>query len=241
MESFINALKSFGLSISSKQLDMFETYYRLITEKNKVMNLTAITERDEVYLKHFTDSLAMAMLPEALPVLTSIEGSLLDIGTGAGLPGIPLKIMFPSLNVTLVDSLGKRIRFLEDVIEELGLENISAVHSRAEDIEKTVPGSRSSFDIVTSRAVTNLPVLSEYSLPFVKTGGYFIPYKSMSVSDELNSSSNALKILHGEMVRVHEFTLPGSDIGRSLIIIGKNSPSPKKYPRKPGDIKKSPL
>ena len=179
---FIEELKKLGIVLTDQQLEQFEKYYEMLIEKNKVMNLTAITEFDEVIEKHFLDSVNICHLLDL-----KSEISVLDMGTGAGFPGIPLKIVFPKLNVVLADSLNKRILFLKDVIRELGLEEIEAVHGRAEELARK-PEYRENFDLCVSRAVANLSTLSEYCLPFVKLGGKFVSYKSGSCEEEINDS-----------------------------------------------------
>lgn len=237
-----------GSPLSDTQLQQFETYYDMLIETNKVMNLTAITERDEVILKHFMDSVALAgyfdIKDKALKVI--------DVGTGAGFPGIPLKIAFPKLNVTLFDSLNKRIKFLQNVIHELGLDGESAesinrdigsceaIHGRAEEGGRN-KNMREKYDVVVSRAVANMAVLSEYALPFVKEGGYFIPYKTLTVDEELDTGKKAISILGGKLEKVEKLTLPDSDIGRSFVFIKKVKATPKAYPRKAGTASKQPL
>lgn len=239
---FEKDLKELHLSLSDKQLDQFLTYYEMLVEKNKVMNLTAITEFDEVMKKHFIDSLSLVKVCD-------LSGSLsvIDVGTGAGFPGIPLKIAFPNLKLTLLDSLHKRVGFLQEVIEKLGLQNAEAVHGRAEDFAK--PGQlRESFDLCVSRAVANLSTLSEYCLPYVKVGGKFISYKSDKVNEELEGSKteietaeHAIFVLGGKLTEQREFMLPSSDICRNLIVIEKSRPTPKQYPRKAGTAAKKPI
>ena len=225
------------IALNGGQLEQFFRYYELLVERNKVMNLTAITEEQDVVTKHFTDSLSLVKLmgAEALAGKT-----LMDVGTGAGFPGIPLKIAFPELNVTLLDSLNKRVRFLMDVCEELGLKDITAVHGRAEDFGRNLQ-YRERFDLCVSRAVANLASLSEYCMPFVKVGGYFVPYKSGEIEEELEAGKRAVKILGGEVEGVEKFTLPGADASRSLIRIRKIKGISGKYPRKAGLPTKEPL
>lgn len=225
----------FDISLSEEQERQFIRYYELLTEWNQVMNLTAITEYDEVMQKHFVDSLALAKAVD----LSSCE-TLIDVGTGAGFPGLPLKIVFPHLKVVLLDSLNKRIKFLNEVICQLGLENVETIHGRAEDFAKKKE-YRESFDICVSRAVANLSSLSEYCIPYVKTGGMFVSYKSGAVEEELEQAKRAIYLLGGEKKQAVKFTLPESDIDRSLIVIKKEKPTPKKYPRKAGMPSKEPL
>lgn len=235
MERLREKAAAFGIKLSDHQLDQFETYYEMLVEKNKVMNLTAITEKNEVIDKHFADSLAL------IKSGVSLTGQkILDLGTGAGFPGIPLKIAFPELEIVLLDSLNKRIKFLNEVIEALGLEKITAIHGRAEDFAKQKE-YREQFDYVVSRAVANLTVLSEYCLPYVKVGGCFIPYKSGEIDEELNNSKKAVQILGGKIEEVVKFQLPDTDIGRSFVKIKKNKNTAKKYPRKAGLPAKEPL
>lgn len=235
MERLREKAAAFGIKLSNHQLDQFETYYEMLVEKNKVMNLTAIAEKNEVIDKHFADSLAL------IKSGVSLTGQkILDIGTGAGFPGIPLKIAFPELEIVLLDSLNKRIKFLNEVIEALGLEKITAIHGRAEDFAKQKE-YREQFDYVVSRAVANLTVLSEYCLPYVKVGGCFIPYKSGEIDEELNNSKKAVQILGGKIEEVVKFQLPDTDIGRSFVKIKKNKNTAKKYPRKAGLPAKEPL
>lgn len=239
LSKFKQGLDFIGISLSENQLDQFMKYYEMLIEKNKVMNLTAITEFDDVVEKHFIDSLLLAKTMDLTQPLKVI-----DLGTGAGFPGIPLKIAFPQLNVVLADSLNKRIRFLEEVIGDLGLseENapVIAVHGRAEDLGRKTE-YREKFDLCVSRAVANLATLSEYCLPFVKVGGYFVSYKSGHVDDEVKQSRKAIHILSSDIVRCEKMTLPGTDAGRSFVIIRKNAPILKKYPRKAGTPGKEPL
>lgn len=233
--SFKKGLSDWNIELSDRQIEQFLLYYEMLIEKNKVMNLTAITEYEEVIHKHFIDSLALS--------LTSVfegKGRLIDVGTGAGFPGIPLKIAFPELEVVLLDSLNKRVNFLNEVINELGLTGIEAVHGRAEDAGRN-PEYREKFDFCVSRAVANLSTLSEYGMPFVKPGGYFIPYKSGKSDEEVKEAKNAVKLLSGKIEDTVSFVLPNTDMERTLILIQKTAPIHKKYPRKAGTPQKEPL
>ena len=233
---FEKDLAEIGVLLSEKQINQFMRYYELLVEWNSFMNLTGITEFEEVMKKHFIDSVSLIKAID----LKNRELSLIDIGTGAGFPGIPLKIVFPDLKVTLLDSLNKRIRFLDEVIMQLGLENINTIHGRAEDFAKT-DKLREKYDICVSRAVANLSTLSEYCLPFVKIGGCFVSYKSDKINEEANGAKNAIFLLGGKVKEQVEFMLPNSDIYRNLYIIEKKSVTPKKYPRKAGLPAKEPL
>lgn len=225
----------FGIELNEKQLHQFIKYYELLVEWNSFMNLTAITEFEAVCTKHFIDSISLCKAVDCTK-----EYHVIDIGTGAGFPGIPLKIAFPNLKITLLDSLGKRVNFLNAVITELGLQEIEAIHGRAEDFAKTGV-LRETFDICVSRAVANLSILSEYCLPYVKVGGYFISYKSEKVTEEIRMAQNAIQILGGEVSVKKVFLLPNSDIYRNLLMIKKVQITPKKYPRKAGLPSKEPL
>lgn len=232
---FQKDLEEFHISLSDMQFGQFITFYEMLIEKNKVMNLTAITDFDEVVKKHFVDSLSLIMAFD-------LEGSVsvIDVGTGAGFPGIPLKIAFPHLKITLLDSLQKRVVFLQEVIDRLELKGIEAVHGRAEDFAK--PGQmRESFDLCVSRAVANLSVLSEYCLPYVKVGGKFISYKSDKVTLELEQAERSISLLGGGLMEQKTFMLPSSEICRNLVVIEKCRPTPKQYPRKAGTANKKPL
>ncbi len=233
---FEKDLAALGIDLTEKQISQFMRYYELLVEWNSFMNLTGITEFDEVMKKHFIDSLSLIKAFD----LKEDALSLIDIGTGAGFPGLPLKIAYPNLKVTLLDSLNKRIKFLDEVITQLGLENIDTVHGRAEDFAKP-DKLREKYDICVSRAVANLSTLSEYCLPFVKVGGYFVSYKSEKISEEANDAKNAIFLLGGKVKEQVEFNLPDSDIYRNLFVIEKKSTTPKKYPRKAGMATKEPL
>ena len=235
VKQFKEDLSEFNITLSDIQVQQFMTYYELLVEWNGFMNLTAITEYKEVLKKHFIDSLSLVKVCD----LTK-EMSMIDIGTGAGFPGIPLKIAFPNLKITLLDSLHKRVQFLNTVIEKLDLTNIDSVHGRAEDFAR--PGSlREQYDICVSRAVANLTTLSEYCIPFVKRGGVFVSYKSEKLLEEKQEAEEAISILGGNVEKQVQFTLPNSDICRNLFVIKKVKDSPKKYPRKAGLPAKEPL
>ena len=234
-DQFVKDIEALGLSISEYQLDQFMRYYDLLTEWNSFMNLTAITEFDEVCKKHFVDSVSLCKAFDL-----SKEQTLIDVGTGAGFPGIPLKIMFPTLKITLLDSLGKRIKFLNEVISVLGLKNVEAIHGRAEDYAKPAL-LREKFDFCVSRAVANLATLSEYCLPFVKRDGYFVSYKSDRIMEEKSAAEHAIFVLGGVIDREVDFNLPDSYIYRNLCIFIKQKNTPSKYPRKAGTPSKEPI
>lgn len=230
---FRNSMNSIGIELTDPQLNAFETYYDMLIDRNKVMNLTAITEFDEVMDKHFLDSVYLFRSIEL-----KADYKLIDIGTGAGFPGIPLKIVFPELKITLLDSLNKRVGFLNDVIDELNLNEIEAIHGRAEDIARD-KAYRASYDIAVSRAVANLSTLSEYCLPFVKIGGKFVSYKSGDCADEVDNAKAAIHLLGGKINKIDEFSY--SNNSRSFIVIDKVMNTSNKYPRKAGLPSKKPL
>jgi len=232
-EKFRQGLANLKLELTDKQIEQFLKYYEMLIEKNKVMNLTAITEYDEVIEKHFLDSISLCQVYDlSKPV------KILDMGTGAGFPGVPLKIAFPEVEITLADSLNKRIKFLDEVIAELGLEKVTTVHSRAEELARNKE-HRENYDLVVSRAVANLSTLGEYCIPFVKMGGNFISYKSGEIEEEVNAAGKAIKILGGQIKDVYKFDL--SDQKRSFVTIEKIKTTPKTYPRKAGTPSKEPL
>lgn len=221
------------IKFTEEQLNQFYKYMNLLLEWNEKINLTAIIDPNEVILKHFIDSLTINKYIKE-------NSTLADVGTGAGFPGIPLKILRPDLKITLVDSLNKRINFLNEVINKLNLVNIETVHSRIEDFGKDKK-YRESFDFVTARAVANLAVLSEYLLPIAKVGGQCVCMKGSSVEEELSNGKNAIKVLGGKIKNIDEFVLPDSDMSRNVIIIDKIKNTPNKYPRKAGIPVKEPL
>ena len=232
-EKTIINVDKLGINLSEIQLKQFYNYMNLLIEWNKKINLTAITEPNEIILKHFVDSLTISKY-------ISDGTRVVDVGTGAGFPGIPLKIYRQDIEITLLDSLQKRINFLDEVIRELNLEKIETIHSRVEDFGKDKK-YREKFDIATSRAVANLATLSEYLLPLVKVGGKAISMKGSLIEEELELSKNAIKILGGKIEKVDEFNLPNSDISRNIILINKIKETPNKYPRKAGEPSKKPL
>lgn len=240
---FTESLTSLGISLNDNQIQQFNKYYEMLIEKNKVMNLTAITEYEDVVIKHFADSLSIVnvdIFKKKLSTGGQKNVKVIDMGTGAGFPGIPLKIAFPELEITLMDSLNKRIVFLNDVIKELGLTKITAIHGRAEEAARKEE-YREQYDFAVSRAVAKLNSLSEFCLPFVKKDGYFIPYKSGDIADEMEVGLKAVTTLGGKVEDTINFTLPHSDFNRSLIVIHKVKNTPPAYPRGGGKVLSKPL
>lgn len=235
LEKFKIGLEELNIELSDHQIQQFLDYYELLVEWNKVMNLTAITEFDEVIEKHFLDSLCLVKIMDLSKLLV-----VLDLGTGAGFPGIPLKIAFPNLEIVLMDSLNKRINFLNEVISKLDLKKITAVHGRAEEMARKKE-YREVFDLCVSRAVANLSSLSEYCLPFVKKDGCFVSYKSAESDQEITDAKNAIFLLGGKTGEIEKYQVPGSDMGRALVKINKVKQTPKSYPRKAGTPSKNPL
>lgn len=234
LDVFQNGLEKWNINLSESQFEQFIDYYGLLIEKNKVINLTAITKWEEVVTKHFLDSLSLINL------INISKEKIIDVGTGAGFPGIPLKIVYPDIDIVLLDSLKKRLVFLDDVIEKLSLKQIRTIHGRAEDFGRD-KDYRESFDLCVSRAVARLSSLSEYCLPFVKKGGCFIPYKSGKVQEELDESKRALKILGAKIEKNQAFLLPATDMERTLLLIKKTNTTPNIYPRTSGKPSKEPL
>ncbi|WP_295237617.1 16S rRNA (guanine(527)-N(7))-methyltransferase RsmG [Veillonella sp.] len=262
-------LEAVGIEATAKQLEQFTTYYEMLIETNKSLNLTAITEPHEVAVKHFVDSLTAlddiqgvvtedgkvkavkavngvngvneeGITLSTEPVVFKVGAKLLDLGTGAGFPGIPLAIMRPDLEITLFDSLQKRLTFLESVIKALGLLNVTTLHGRAEDVSHTA-AHREAYDIVTSRAVARLPILLEWALPYVKQNGYMVALKGAAYEDESKEATKALQVLKGKIAAVKPVQLPTSTDKRAIIYVRKMGHTPKPYPRKPKDIKLKPL
>ena len=235
IELLKNKLNKIDICCSNEQIEQLVSYYEMLIEKNKVMNLTSITEPEEVIEKHFVDSLAVHQFVKLK------EGDrLIDIGTGAGFPGIPLKILFPKLKIVLLDSLNKRITFLEEVIQKLGLKEIECIHGRSEDVARKEE-YREKFDFCVSRAVANMSTLAELCIPFVKQNGYFVSYKAGNCSDEIEKAGKAIQKLGGKVEEVVEFELPDTDVNRVFVKIKKEKLTPKKYPRKAGIPGKEPL
>jgi len=233
--SFRSGLEQLNIQLDDLQIQQFMIYYELLVEWNKIMNLTGITEFEEVIIKHFLDSLAVVKVCDMAQIKRVI-----DIGTGAGFPGIPLKIAFPHLNLVLLDSLKKRINFLDAVINELNLDNITAIHGRAEDYANQKE-YREYFDLSVSRAVANLSSLSEYCIPFVLLGGKFISYKSGKIEEELKTSQKAINILGGKLLSNVKFQLLDTGMERSFVVVEKVKSTPKKFPRKAGLPAKEPI
>ncbi len=236
-EQFVQELSKCNFKLNENQINQFNQYFNSLIEANKHVNLTRITAEDDVYLKHFYDSITPLL---TFSTVFKSSSSLCDVGAGAGFPSIPLKIMMPELQVTIVDSLGKRLNFLQGLITQLNLKNVALVHGRAEDVGQNKQ-YREQFDIVTARAVANMAVLSEYCLPLVKKNGNFIALKGPKAEDELKSSQKALTTLGGKAIALKELQLPQSTEDRTLILVKKVQPTPKKYPRQAGTPHRKPI
>ncbi len=236
-EKFVLELSKHNFELTDKQKQQFKLYFKMLIEVNEHVNLTRITEEDEVYLKHFYDSITPLF---TFGAVFKDGATLCDVGAGAGFPSIPLKILKPGLKVTIVDSLQKRLNFLKDLISELGLTDVELVHGRAEDVGQNKL-YRERFDIVTARAVARMSVLSEYCLPLVKKGGYFVALKGPKAEDELDDGKKALEVLGGKLIKDEELTLPESEEERTLVLIQKVKSTPKKYPRQAGTPRRKPI
>ena len=236
-EIFAEELANYGFKLSSKQKEQFATYYNKLIEFNKKVNLTRITDKNEVYLKHFFDSITPLL---EFSDLFKGEKSLCDVGAGAGFPSLPIKILCPDLSITIVDSLGKRLKFLDVLVSDLSLDKVTLVHSRAEDAGQN-KNLREKFDLVTGRAVARMSVLSEYCLPLAKVDGYLVALKGPKAQDELAEAKNAIEVLGGSVKEVKELTLPDTDDERTLIVVKKVKATPKKYPRQAGTPNRKPL
>lgn len=236
-EEFAAALRDKNVILDDKQLTQYQTYYDRLVSVNEHMNLTAITDRDDVYLKHFYDSLTLAW---AYPKLQTDQLRMIDVGAGAGFPSLPLKIAFPQLKITIIDALNKRIKFLQELVTELGLENVTVVHARAEEFGHKKAPNREQFDVATARALARLNVLGELTLPLVKVGGALLAMKGSAASEELNEAQGAITKLGGKIGQEVPVNLPNGD-PRTIIIIDKVNATPNRYPRKPGDPARKPL
>ena len=234
-EELAKAAAEYGISLSATQMEQYNRYFELLVEWNEKINLTAITEPKEVAIKHMIDSIT-AYDDNLFKDGTTV----IDVGTGAGFPGLPLKIFCPEIKLTLMDSLNKRIKFLQTVVEELGLKDVECVHARAEEGARNKK-YRESFDIAVSRAVARLPILCEYCLPFVKKGGHFIALKGMQYHDEAEEAAKAIKVMGGSHTDIRPVKLPELDDKRAVITITKTMPTPKAYPRKAGTPTKNPI
>ncbi|AGK56188.1 16S rRNA (guanine(527)-N(7))-methyltransferase RsmG [Bacillus sp. 1NLA3E] len=235
IEQFQTMLAEKGISLSPHQLEQYEQYYQTLVEWNEKMNLTAITEKESVYLKHFFDSISASFYFDFNQPL-----NICDVGAGAGFPSIPIKIAFPNIHVTIVDSLNKRIHFLEHLADKLKLDNVRFIHDRAETFGRN-PKHREQYDVVMARAVARMSVLTELCLPLAKVGGTFIAMKAQSASEELEAANKAITVMGGKLTTVHSFMLPIEESERNLLIVNKMKSTPKQYPRKPGTPNKTPI
>ncbi|HLR08652.1 MAG TPA: 16S rRNA (guanine(527)-N(7))-methyltransferase RsmG [Bacillota bacterium] len=234
-KQFVHSLQQKGISLNDQQIEQFAIYFETLVEWNQKMNLTALTDKADVYLKHFYDSLSVAFFHDF-----SGKKRICDVGAGAGFPSIPLKICFPDLRITIVDSLKKRINFLHTLADKLGIEQTTFIHARAESLGQTTT-YRETFDIAIARAVARLSVLSEFCLPLVKEKGIFIAMKGSRVHEELKQAQRSIEIMGGRMQSIQSLTLPKEESERSIVCIDKIKQTPKKYPRKPGLPNKQPI
>ncbi|TPR26135.1 16S rRNA (guanine(527)-N(7))-methyltransferase RsmG [Apilactobacillus micheneri] len=237
-EEFKAQLASMGIKLSDKQMQQFATYYQMLVEANKHVNLTTIVDEKDVYLKHFYDSITPVFYDQSLKTEAL---TLCDVGAGAGFPSLPMKIVFPNLKVTIVDSLNKRITFLQNLVDALGLDGVELYHARAEEFGGKKSKHREQYDVATARAVARMSVLSELCLPLVKVGGKMIALKAAQAETELANGNQAIKTLGGQVVADEEFSLPVSDDQRHIIILDKTKKTPKQYPRKAGTPNKKPI
>lgn len=236
-ELFATTLSNHNLKLSAKQEQQFKTYFKELITVNEHVNLTRITEEDEVYLKHFYDSLTPLLL---VPEVFTEGAKVCDVGAGAGFPSLPIKILRPDLRLTIVDSLGKRLKFLQELLDKLEISGVELVHGRAEDVGQN-PAYREQFDLVTARAVARMSVLSEYCLPLAKTGGKFVALKGQKAASELADAKKALDTLGGKVSFSQEFTLAGTEEERTIVVVDKVKKTPAKYPRQAGTPNRKPL
>jgi 16S rRNA (guanine527-N7)-methyltransferase len=240
MQRLIEGAKALGLRLTAQQQAAFQAYYEELVVWNQRFNLTAITEYEQVQIRHFVDSLSCLLAEETRAALNRPEAWTIDVGAGAGFPGIPIKLVYPSVRLTLLEATGKKVTFLEHMIDQLALRRVSAIHARAEELARD-PAHREQYDLVLARAVAEMPVVAEYTLPFCKVGGWVIAQKGEAGAAEAWSADQAIKLLGGELRRVVHVELPGLPEDRSLVIIEKVSPTPEAYPRRPGIPSKRPL
>lgn len=240
MQRLIDGAKALNLRLTDRQLAAFQLYYEELVAWNERFNLTAITEFEPVQIRHFLDSLSCLLAEEARRALNRTDARIIDVGSGAGFPGLPLKLICPGLHLTLLEATGKKVTFLEHVVERLGLQRVSTIHARAEELAHD-PAHRESYDLALARAVADLPVVVEYTLPFCRVGGWLVAQKGEAGAAEAWSAEVAIKLLGGELRRVVPVELPGLPEDRSLVVVEKVGPTPDKYPRRPGMPGKRPL